>query len=362
MWSLKTFLARSKIAGLVYRRMCRDTKEGLMIEDPITSLQFEAIADTLFALTEYRQTIGHSSRLFELLELSQLIAGNKQLLPAQLSNGRPSRQLSRAKNTLLGHAYNIPSLRGSCLKAIDSIDKYVEKVDSDSSKVGDNSHNVYGRIVVELLRYLSSKNKGEMPLKIGKDGILKSGTYPDIKVDRTKLFRQIIEDSYNQRKGGTPDRFYEVLINALVKEISIDFTMAREEYLFEKLDKAYHSKDRHLLIVLYGDRASDLDYIRALNEQKDRTLKGSFPNNVQIVSIHEFLDFLGLDSSYHQDSGLKSLVNDLRGLANEVDELLTARFNAFNKREKFSKLQQLGDESWVYLEEVQKDPHYIGQL
>ena len=333
-----------------------------MIEDPITSLQFEAIADTLFALTEYRETIGHSSRLFEFLELSQLVAGNKELLSAQLSQGRPSRQLTRAKNTLLGHAYNIPSLRGSCQKAIDSINKYVEKVDSDTSNIGDNSHNVYERIVVELLRYLSSKNKGEIPFKIGKGTKLKSGTYPDIRVDRTKLFKQVIEDSYKQRKGGNPDRFYEVLINALIKEISIDFTMAREEYLFEKLDKAYHNKDRHLLIVLYGERASEIDYIRALNEKKDDKLKGNFPNNVQIISIHEFLDFLGLDSSFHQDLGLKSLADDLRALANEIDGLLIGRTNAYNKKEKFLKLQQLGDESWEYLEEVQKDPHYIGQL
>jgi len=48
--------------------------------------------------------------------------------------------------------------------------------------------------------------------------------------------------------------------------------------------------------------------------------------------------------------------------ANDVNELLTARFNALNKIEKFLKLKQLADESWEYLEDVRKDPNYLGQL
>lgn len=124
----------------------------------------------------------------------------------------------------------------------------------------------------------------------------------------------------------------------------------------------YHNKDRQLLIVLYGERASQPDYIKYLNNEKNKRLKGKFPDNIQIVSIHEFLDFLGLDSSFHQDAGLKILVNNLKGLVNDVNELLTARLNAFNKIKKFLKLKQLADESWEYLEDVPKDPHYLGQL
>lgn len=196
-----------------------------------------------------------------------------------------------------------------------------------------------------------------MPTLFERKAMVESGKIPDLRIERTALFKRLIEDTYKNRKGSPPDPFLEVFIKASIKEISVDFTLS-ETYLFKKLAKGYHNQDRHLLIVLYGSRANNKAYIEKLNEKKNDKLKGQLPENVQIISIHEFLDFIGLDSSLYQDQGIKDLIDNLKFDADSVNELLTARINAFNNREKFRELQSLGDKAYVYLN--QDENNYLG--
>ncbi len=77
-----------------------------------------------------------------------------------------------------------------------------------------------------------------------------------------------------------------------------------------------------------------------------------------MVSINEFLDFIGLDSNRYTDKNLKSIADRLRGLADDTNNLLTGRENAFSKREKFEELKNLSIDSKAYLKQYRNN--YLG--
>ncbi len=129
----------------------------------------------------------------------------------------------------------------------------------------------------------------------------------------------------------------------------------------KKLSKNYQNKDRYLLIVLYGKPATNLRYISDLNNEINNAPIQNIqnPENFQVVSIHEFLDFIGLDSNLYTNANLKATVDRLRKLADDTQNLLTGRENAFSKRKYFEELRRLGDDSKAYLDTQPKN-NYLG--
>lgn len=157
---------KQEIARLIYKRM---VGEGLLVDHKTTRLQFEAIANTLYALSYHRlynmpraqanQYVDPKKNprgLFTLTDLSNLIYGSGRTIASQLTDASPTYNLYRAKNMLMQVRRMERSYSNRITiftKSIDFIDNYDSYLKHSAAVNGTISHPIYNRIIYEILDY-----------------------------------------------------------------------------------------------------------------------------------------------------------------------------------------------------------------
>ncbi len=112
-----------------------------------------------------------------------------------------------------------------------------------------------------------------------------------------------------------------VVFSLQIEEISIDFTLSvKPDVFLDKCNKEYHSKTQFLMIVSILKDNNDL--IPILNQIIKDKKNISFKENIKILSLEQFLEFLGLTgkrkSLSKEEVEILSNINEYVDLANEA--------------------------------------------
>jgi len=156
-------------------------------------------------------------------------------------------------------------------------------------------------------------------------------THPDTIIERSDSFKDNIEK--HQTIIEIPNE---------IKLIVIDHTIASTlKFVKEKLDRFYQSKDRFLIIVLWGHKSDS--YMRDLNAMLQNAIDkddgSKYLNNVKIITSEEYKTFLGFDGNF----------------AEEFDRYEDFSFNVFRSLRLYNNMVRQSNAAQAFLRDVNED-------
>ncbi|MFX1458877.1 MAG: hypothetical protein ACFFBT_05360 [Promethearchaeota archaeon] len=292
--SLQNFNTFKKLVrDLAYDTMKKP--HGTLIEPyQFSELRFNIICDILHSLTKLRyqnpvevqKSIHNVNRrgFFTYVELNEQAKLWRTTLGDQLRSGVPSYQLCIIR-PLLNEA--IKQGINEAKKAKKDLDYYLKEERRNAQQMGKILSPCFEKLTIE---YLDSKG-----------GLSTRGqSYPNsLKVPDNIILRYDKNRNYDIRN--IEDQSILKIPDEL-QFISVDYTLASKyKFVFEKLEKAYQSPNKFLIIVLLGHK-TDTSIMSLRNKLRKKQIETPDKyRNVAILTTQEYKQFLGFGGYFEKE-------------------------------------------------------------
>ncbi len=179
---------------------------------------------------------------------------------------------------------------------------------------------------------------------------------------RDTIVDNVIErKSIEERRNGIKSNFEKYIedrqsvltIPDAINLISVDYTFSSEWDLFikPKLDKAYQSKDRFLIIVLLGQKNDAT--VRAIQDKLQNLVEADDGSkhleNVKIITSKQYGEFLGFNNPVLSlnDKGFKQRFDNYQDLTFNIFSKLDSLFGALQQNEWAERWLAQHNEDWI---------------
>lgn len=348
---------KKEVTNLAYTSMSKDLK--LIKETHTSKTRFITLCETLAALTKFRYRFPkyfsettpikisneNTKGYYTLADLSTEMSGRKDLLNSQLQTGAPSHQLFSIIDLLdIGISKNMDG----CSFSKHLIESYLKSKQWENRDYGNIVHPIYEQFLIE---YLESKG-----IKVGHEKI--------VSLLRDTIIDNVIERKTDEeRRNGIKSNFEKYIedrqnvltITDAINLISVDYTFSSEWDLFikPKLDKAYQSKDRFLIIVLLGQKSDAT--MQKLNDKLQDAVRADDGSkhleNVRIITSKQYGEFLGFNrpSLSLSDKNFKQRFDYYQNLCLNVFHNLGSLFGALKQNARADRWLAGHNEDWIQM-------------